>query len=313
MKPFSLLVKPAGSDCNLVCPYCFYRGKPQGRMTDALLKRMLESFNALPFLDRAVCFQGGEPLLMGEDFFRKAAEYAEGGIRFSLQTNATLVTESLAEFFAREDWLIGVSPHWHGYEAAQKGRAGYDRLVAAGCAVNVVRLVTKADVAEPEKLYHFLRDELGSFNQQYIECADPEPFALDGAEWGEFLRRLFDEWRRCGDERRVSVRNFDTIVSRLALGREDTCQFGDDCRHYLVVDWNGDVYPCDFHVEPEWRLGNLFEQSWEELIESPKEIAFGRRKRGSFDCPRVKGRFDAAYRSFFSYAEPQLADLLATL
>ena len=117
MRPFSLLVKPTGADCNLACPYCFYRpgraripAAPPSRMSDAILERMLTTYRALPIAEHAVAFQGGEPLLMGEDFFRRAAELGEG-VSFSVQTNATLVTDSLARFFAEAGWLVGVSPH----------------------------------------------------------------------------------------------------------------------------------------------------------------------------------------------------------
>ena len=112
MRPFSLLVKPAGADCNLACPYCFYRpgraripAAPQdgraraprapSRMSDTILERMLTTYCALPIAEHAVAFQGGEPLLMDEFFFRRAAELGEG-VSFSVQTNATLVTDSLA-------------------------------------------------------------------------------------------------------------------------------------------------------------------------------------------------------------------------
>lgn len=322
MREFSLLVKPAGSACNLTCPFCFYRGHGEvAPMSEAVLERMLTTYRELPISSHAVAFQGGEPLIMGENFFRRAAQLGEG-IDFSLQTNATLVTPSLAAFFAEKEWLLGVSPHWRMNEVKRlgeggeksvdfaAGRKGYDMLVKAGASVNVLQLITKHNVHEPEALYHFIRDELKCNWHQYIECTAPAPFAITGEEWGEFLCRLFDEWKKCGDERRVSVRLFDSVVSQLVRGVPTMCNFSNDCRNYLVVERNGDVYPCDFHVVPELKLGNILENSWEELVESDLYKSFGARKRLFPDCPRNKGTLDIGWQRFFEHAVPYLKTLI---
>lgn len=322
MREFSLLVKPAGSACNLNCPYCFYRGHGEvAPMSDAVLERMLSTYRALPLAQHAVAFQGGEPLIMGEAFYRRAAEFGDG-IDFSLQTNATLVTESLAKFFAEKNWLVGVSPHWRMSEVEKMGggggdfaagRKGYDELVKAGVAVNVLQLITKNNVHEPEALYHFVRDELKSNWQQYIECTAPAPFAITGEEWGEFLCRLFDEWVKEGDEHTVSVRLFDSVVSQLVRGVPTMCNFATDCRNYLVVERNGDVYPCDFHVVDELKLGNVMTHSWEELLSSPIYTSFGLRKRAFPDCPRNRGELDVGWKRFFEHALPHLKKLVRDL
>ena len=332
MREFSLLVKPAGSACNLACPYCFYRGHGEvAPMSDAVLERMLTTYRALPIAQHTVAFQGGEPLIMGERFFRRAAKLGDG-IDFSVQTNATLVTESLAAFFAEKDWLVGVSPHWRrsvprcvspaagkgGLESAagethrgtESGLAGYRTLVAAGTPVNVLQLITAENVHEPEALYHYIRDELGCKWHQYIECTDPKPYAITGEQWGEFLCRLFDEWRKEGDEHTVSVRLFDSVVSQLVRGVPTMCNFASDCRNYLVVERNGDVYPCDFHVIPELKLGNVMTHTWEELLDSPVYANFGLRKRQFPDCPRNRGTLDVGWQRFFAHAVPYLKTLI---
>lgn len=317
MREFSLLVKPAGSACNLKCPFCFYRGHGDvAPMSEAVLERMLTTYRALPIAQHAVAFQGGEPLIMGEDFFRRAAQLGEG-IEFSVQTNATLVTPSLARFFAENDWLLGVSPHWRMNEnkgetkdCEPAGLVGYRTLVNAGVNVNILQLITKNNVHEPEALYHFIRDELGSNWHQYIECTAPAPFAITGEEWGEFLCRLFDVWRKCGDERRVSVRLFDSVVSQLVRGVPTMCNFSNDCRNYLVVEMNGDVYPCDFHVVPELKLGNVMTHSWEELLSSEIYTTFGARKRLFPDCPRNRGTLDVGWQRFFAHAVPHLTKII---
>lgn len=317
MRGFSLLVKPAGDACNLACPYCFYRGHGgidgARRMSEATLERVLSSYREIPLPSHDIAFQGGEPLLMGEDFFRRAAEFGEG-IGFSVQTNATLVTPSLAKFFAEADWLIGVSPHWNMKDKSEKatseGEKGYWRLVEAGVKTNILQLITKKNVNEPEALYYYIRDELKCNWQQYIECTEPAGFAITGEEWGEFLCRLFEVWRKEKDEHRVSVRLFDSIISQLVNGVPTMCNFGRDCRNYLVIEANGDVYPCDFHVRPEFKLGNILVNSWETLIESPRYTAFGERKRNFPDCPRNRGTLDVGWQRFFVHAVPYFRKLL---
>lgn len=339
MAPYSLLVKPAGADCNLACRYCFYRKNsslypraPHPRMTEATLAELLRQYP-----EGAIAFQGGEPTLMGEDFFRKADELGGGRIAFSLQTNGTLVTPSFARFLAERDWLVGVSvdgpealhnPNRGGFDAV---RRGYDALVSTGAKVNTLTLVNKDNVHSAAAIYRFLRDEWGSLNHQYIECVAPASHAISGDEWGGFLMELFDAWFFDGDARRVSVRLFDSIVARLAFGRPDVCQFAADCRNYLVVEWNGDVYPCDFHVGEEYRLGNIREQRLDDMFRSEKFAAFGRRKREwaakcnmceflpfcMGDCPKNRdpGTRESAmcpgYRRFFAHALPRLRQLLA--
>ena len=314
MRPFSLLVKPAGADCNIDCPYCFYRPKaslhpvPHPRMDAAVLERMMATYTALPMASHAIAFQGGEPLLAGLDFFRRAAALGPG-VDFSIQTNAILADPETARFLADGKWLVGVSPHFR----SAAFRKGYDTLVSAGAAVNVLQLVTREIAGDPAGTYHYIRDDLKCLNHQYIECTWPERHAVGAREWGDFMIGVFDEWYRCGDVHRVSVRTFDSIVSELVLGHPTLCSFSGDCRHYLVVEANGDVYPCDFYVEPALRLGNVMENTWEEMLSSPKYAAFGARKRSHADCPRNRDRLDEGWRRFYAHALPFLKQVAATL
>ena len=303
-RPFSLLLKPAGADCNLSCPYCFYRGNPvsggrKARMDAALAERIVSSYLELPFMEHRVAFQGGEPLLAGEDFFRRVAA-AGRGASFSVQTNATLVTDSMASFFAEEGWLVGVSPHG----MTKAFREGYDRLVGSGASVNVLQLVTKENVGEPERLYLSTRDGLGCMHHQYIECTAPAEFAVSSAEWGAFLTRLFDFWVSEDDVGKVHIRLFDSIAAQLSTGEPEMCQFADDCRHHLVVETDGKVYPCDFFVREDLCLGDAGCQPWEEIASSPAYAAFGRLKRGHPDCPRNAHSLDDGYATFFAHALP---------
>lgn len=349
MNDFSLLVKPSGADCNLACEYCFYRpaGKLHAtahpRMAKSTLRRMLETYLALPLAHPAVAFQGGEPLLAGEEFFREAAAIAARlgrQVDFSVQTNGTLITPSLAEFFAAEGWLAGVSVDgpaalhdrfrrdFVGAGSHAAVRRGLDRLREAGADYNLLTLVTIANADAPEAVYRHLRDDLGGNFLQFVECTDPAPHAVSAEAWGEFLCRIYDVWRADRDERRVSVRLFDTLILKLLGGPANACPFAEDCRAYFVVEADGSIFPCDFHVQPEWRLGDVFHDDWRALVASPRYAEFGRRKaqvpsacgecphyalcRG--DCVRNRGadgrsRLCAGWRRFFDHALPGLESL----
>ena len=298
MTPFSLLVKPVGARCNLACDYCFYLDKaalyPNGpaQMPDAVLARMFESYLSLPFDSFSIAFQGGEPLLAGLTFFRRAdtlaKQFLPGGCRLtlSIQTNATLMTREAARFFADEGWLVGVSMDGpaevhDAHRRTPDGRGthadvlrGIEALRDAGCEYNVLTLVTAANVREPERIYRYVRDELGGKWQQYTDHLE----SVTTRQWDRFLVGVLDTWLADGDAGRVSVRNIDAALSYARIGRTDQCIFADQCDGHVVVERNGDIYPCDFFVSPGTRLGNIMESDWRELRESPMAQSFAARK-----------------------------------
>jgi uncharacterized protein len=317
-------------------------------MPREVLRKAIKKYLAAPVGSHAVAFQGGEPLLMGEAFFREVAELEQGGpaVFHSVQTNGTLLTPGLAEFFAEGRWLLGVScdgpaavHDLYRKDAAGNGShaavlRGLALLDGARAEYNILTLVSKANVHEPEATYRYVRDELHCNFHQYIECTDPATYAVTAEEWGEFLCRLFDCWCE-NDTRRVSVRLFDALIAKLALGRCVSCSGAADCRQYLVVDWNGDVYPCDFFVGPEFKLGNVMTDNWQAMLGSAAYKQFGlrkqRRARACSEClylslcqgDCVKNRIgfasgaDAAapsclcagWRMFFEHAMPRLRAL----
>ena len=308
VKPFSLLVKPACADCNLRCEYCFYLGHAslypetvKHRMSESVLERMISSFMATQQPQHAIGWQGGEPTLMGVDFFKRATffqeKYGRSGsvVSNGLQTNGTLLDDEFGRHLAQYNFLVGVSldgpPEVHDrYRTYVDGRGahadvmrGIDVLRRNHVDFNVLTLVSQSNVRKPRDIYHYLCDQ-GFLFHQYIECVefsgegDLKPYAVKGEEWGDFLCGIYDEWIKA-DTRRVSVRLFDSILTILVDGVANTCSLGRDCRQYFVVEHNGDVYPCDFFVDRELTLGNVMDGEWEEFAASPIYEAFGQRKR----------------------------------
>ena len=160
---------------------------------------------------------------------------------------------------------------------------GMDRLKRHNVAFNTLTLVNEANVTKPEEVYGYLCDN-GSLHHQYIPCVEPDenrdvlPFSTSDKEWGEFLCRLFDVWYP-SDTRRVSIRLFDAILALLVDNVRNVCHFGMDCRQYFVVEYNGDVFPCDFFVEKRLKLGTILENSWTMMQQSPIYAHFGGQKR----------------------------------
>jgi len=319
---FSLLIKPASADCNLRCEYCFYLDHSNlypdvkvHRMTDKVLERMIESYYATPQPLYSFVWQGGEPLLMGESFFSLVTDlqmaYGRPGFNVSnsIQTNATLITDRFAKMFKACNFLTGVSLDGPAdfHDAARTDRSGIgshaqvikgiETLRRNEAEFNILTLVSKYNINHPVVIYDYLVKDIGAKFLQFIECVELDengglpPYCISAGEWGEFLCRIFDRWYQ-SDTREISVRLFDTIIAKLVTGQDICCTSGRDCRQYFVVEYNGDVYPCDFHVLPELKLGNVLTHTWEEMAESQAYKDFGLRKSNVHDacqiCPCFK-------------------------
>lgn len=282
---FSLLIKPVSLDCNLRCSYCFYLpkaelfGRQAHRMTPEVLEKVTRDYLSLPMETHTFGWQGGEPTLAGLDFFREAVSVQRsarrgGAIQNVLQTNGTLLDDDWGSFLHEAGFLVGISIdgpaslhdrfrlHEDGRGSHTDVLRGLEILKRHRIEHNVLTLVSAANREHPVEVYRYLRDELGLRYHQYIDCVEFGrdgtllPYSLRPGQWGRFLCSVFDEWYP-RDTHTVSIRLFDSIVSRLATGIPTICPMGGDCRHYLVIEHNGDLYPCDFHVRPETLLGNI--------------------------------------------------------
>jgi uncharacterized protein len=331
--PFSLLVKPTSADCNLRCRYCFYLEKsmlypdtPTHRMSAAVLERLVSSYMATEQPVYSFAWQGGEPTLMGLEFFREVIRIERkngrsgSAIANSLQTNAVLVDDDFARYLARHRFLVGVSldgpRDLHDEARRTRGGDGTHELAMRGVAalkrngaeINVLTAVHASHRGRGGDVYRWLV-ESGFGYQQYIPIVEfdrdglPLPYSIRPEDWGEFLCQVFDQWIR-GDTARVSVRLFDSVLARMVNGVATICTMGSDCRGYYLVEHNGDIYPCDFFAEPGWRLGNVGETEWSDLQRSAARRKFGAAKSAldpacarcrflelcAGDCPRNRRR-----------------------
>jgi len=323
---FHVMTKPRGAICNLDCDYCFYLRKEdlyQGssfRMDEQTLESYVRQYIAdqrAPEVNFA--WQGGEPTLMGLDFFRRALahqkKYACTGMRIenALQTNGTLLDDAWCTFFAENRFLIGISldgpREAHDFYRKDKGGAPtFDRVLRAirllkkhHVDFNILTCVSAANVEQPLEVYHILRDEIGAKYMQFIPIVERENAtgfqegtaltqrSITGEQYGRFLISIFDEWLR-RDVGRVFVQMFDTALGRWLGAPGGLCVFQETCGLALALEHNGDVYSCDHFVEPRYRLGNLLETPLTELVGSVQQKQFGLDKRESLprycrECP----------------------------
>ncbi len=323
---FLVLAKPRGAICNLDCDYCFYLRKEElykgssFRMSDETLENYTRQYIAAQRVSEVnFAWQGGEPTLMGVDFFRRAVMYQKKYMRSgmcienALQTNGTLLDDEWCKFFAENRFLIGISldgpREAHDFYRRDKGGAPTFKRVLHAVQLlkkykidfNILTCVSAANVEQPLEVYRFLRDEIGVQYMQFIPIVEREnatgfqegtaltPRSITGEQYGRFLISIFDEWLR-RDVGKVFVQMFDTALGRWLGAPGGLCVFQETCGLALAMEHNGDVYSCDHFVEPRHRLGNLLEMPLTELVGSVQQKQFGIDKRESLprycrECP----------------------------
>lgn len=318
-----VIAKPIGPLCNLSCDYCFYLRKDslyaadeQWRMSDETLEAYVKQYieaQAAAVEEIAFAFQGGEPTLLGIDFFRQAVElqkrHCPPGKRIhnSLQTNCILLDDRWCEFLAENDFLVGVSIDGPGqlhdkYRHDKAGRGTFDRVVEAvellkkhGVEFNTLTCINGHNAQRPKKVYRFLRD-LGIEFMQFIPIVERMPgveiFGDQGnqqpdelvsrrsvhpGQFGRFLCELFDQWV-AEDVGRVFVRDFDQALAAWVGVGADLCVYTKQCGRATAIEHNGDLYSCDHFVDAGHKLGNIHQASISELANSPRQEQFARHK-----------------------------------
>jgi uncharacterized protein len=328
-RSFHVMVKPRGPVCNLDCGYCYYLSKERlypgsdFRMPDDVLESFTRQYiEAQRVPEVTFGWQGGEPLLMGIDFFRRAIElqgrYRRPGMRLvnSIQTNGVLLDDAWCRFFRRHDFLVGLSldgpRELHDAYRRDKGGAPTFERVMRGAALlqehqvafNVLTTVHAANAGHPLEVYRFIRDELGAEFIQFIpivqrhnetgfqEGTELTDRSVTGRQYGDFLIAIFDEWVR-HDVGRVFVQIFDVALAAWMGQRPGLCVFEETCGLGLAMEHNGDLYACDHFVEPRYRLGNIQETPLAELVVSERQRRFGLSKRDGL--PRVCRECDVRF------------------
>jgi uncharacterized protein len=317
----TILIKPASGSCNLNCDYCFYADIMQHRTVNNYGVMTLETLEqivkqAFEYADRYVgfAFQGGEPTLVGLNFYEQLmgyiTKYNKNNIKvsLSLQTNGINIDREWAEFFYRNNFLIGISVDGpkelhnlnrkdrEGEGTFHKVQRALQILRSQGVAFNVLCVVTNAITRHTEKVYHFFKKQDINYIQ-FIPCLDPmedipgsTKYALLPEEYGRFLCSLFDLWYQ--DFMRgasISIRMFDNILYLLLGEPPESCDMNGVCNVNSVIEGDGSVYPCDFYVLDQHLLGNIHNNSFDELRSSKaaKDFVQNSYQRNE-ECTRCK-------------------------
>jgi uncharacterized protein len=307
---FQVFAKPAGSNCNLMCRYCYYLEKehlypksgPFRMPSDLLEEYIIQHIDASP--DEVIRFSwhGGEPTVLGLEFFQKIValqrkhQPADRRIANGMQTNGTLLDEEWCRFLAAERFAVGLSldgpREMHDqYRITRDGRPtfertmlGYEFLRRHRVSTDILCVVNSQNVRFPAEVYRFFKQIEATYvtflplvEQQADTKAGVSPDSVPAESWGAFLCAVFDEWVN-GDIGRIKVQIFEE-AARTAFGQEHSlCIFRPVCGDIPVVEHNGDFYSCDHYVDAEHRLGNIRETPLVELLESPEQRAFGNAK-----------------------------------
>ena len=329
-------------------------------MSEAVLEELIKQLMGQPQEEISIGWQGGEPTLMGLPFFSKAIDlegrYGKGKVFGNgLQTNGVLLDSAWARFFRKYNFLVGLSldgpAHIHDhYRRMQGGQGSWSRvadkarmLLDAGVSVNALTVVNDYSAGFPEEIYASHKD-LGLAYMQFIPCVetDPEnperaaPFSVSAEDYGAFLCKVFDLWMAdfVNGTPTTSIRFFESLLFIYAGLPPSECTLQDECGQYVVVEHNGDVYACDFFVEPGWKLGNILENQLADMLNSPKQFDFGKRKsdlpppckgckwlslcRGGCTKDRLRdphnGNFNhlcAAFKMFFAHTDAAFKCLVA--
>jgi len=312
---FHLLAKPTGAACNLGCKYCFFLSKKDlypgssFRMSDELLEAYIHQYmDAQKIPHVTIAWQGGEPTLMGLDFFRRSIlyqqKYKRPGmvIQNTMQTNGTLLDDEWCEFFSQNNFLIGLSldgpRRLHdAFRVDKAGRPTFDRVMRAARLLkkhkvefNILTTVHAANGDHPLEVYRFLRDDLGARFIQFIPIVERDndtgfqegdkvtDRSVKAEQYGRFLIDIFDEWVK-GDVGRIFVQIFDVALAAWSGVPPGICVFSETCGTAMVLEHNGDMYSCDHFVEPKYLLGSIKEKSMAILASCEKQRKFGLDKR----------------------------------
>jgi len=345
-----------------------YKGDGQKDfMSDDLLEHYIKEYISAQTTEEVqFCWHGGEPLLRERAFYEKALKlqghYAQGHkIDNVIQTNGYLINDDWARFFAQHHFLVGVSidgpKEFHdGYRISAGGKPTWERVMKGieclnryNVEWNAMAVVNNLNADHPLEFYRFFK-QIGCKFIQFTpiverivahadgrHLANPQdthdwtltPFSVTPHQWGSFLCTLFDEWVH-NDVGEIFVQMFDSTLANWMGVTPSVCSLAKDCGHAGVMEHNGDIYSCDHFVFPEYKLGNIRENTIVELMYGEKQKSFGRMKQGSLpeqcqkcewlfacngECPRNRfmkttlgerglNYLCGGYHKFFEHAAP---------
>lgn len=367
MPPINILLKPASGLCNLRCGYCFYHDEMQNRthenygiMSEEVLEAVIQK--TLAFADEmcGISFQGGEPTLAGLSFFETVAAFQKKhnkkGLNVSnaIQTNGIGLTQDWARFFVRNRFLVGLSldgikSSHDDFRKDANGDGTFSRVKDTAflfdqnrVEYNILTVVNAKTAINIERIYRFYQRSDFRF-LQFIACLDPigetpgqREYSLTPEIYGKFLCDLFDLWYEdLMQGKQPYIRSFENYIGILCGWTAESCDMRGVCGMQYVVEADGSVYPCDFYMLDEFRLGNLLTDDFPELDRRRQEIGFiqksEERSSNCMSCrwftlcrggcmrhrfiqgTELQNYFCQSYQRFFDYAAERMIKIAEAL
>ncbi|UCZ52490.1 anaerobic sulfatase maturase [Bacillus shivajii] len=352
--------KTVSESCNLACDYCYYsrcNGKPKKNdiIAEDVLEKFIQEYMALSNGAVSFAWQGGEPLLAGFDFFKRVvylqAKYAPRNtiIANSIQTNGTLINKEWAAFFKQYNFLVGISldgpKHINdarrttgsGKGSFESVMKGINYLKENNVDFNILTVIHEGNVSKSKELMDFYQLE-GFRHIQFIPCMDfqshevdkPGNYLITPKQYGDFLCNIFDVWYNDGHPT-ISIRFFDNLLANYLNREPELCTHRKECPKMVVFEKNGDAYPCDFFLHEDFRLGNIKEDRFLDILDNKTYDHFlknkaslpGECKKCDFlhlcygGCPRNRNGslivqesdvdyFCESYKKIYSYAHERM-------
>ncbi|MDP3387043.1 MAG: anaerobic sulfatase maturase [Eubacteriales bacterium] len=374
MRNLSVLIKPMSGMCNLNCDYCFYQDEIRNRsegnyamMNDETMKAIVQkAFHHSKGGKISFCFQGGEPMLAGVEYYKKFVALVRAGVEknqiidYSIQTNGTILNEDWINFFKENQFLVGVSLDGelsqHDYFRKYINGEGsfvdvmktIDLMMKNDIPVNALAVITNQNVSRARQTYDFLKCHNLTF-MQFIPVIDSfrqshqgkglRRFSISPKEYEGFLKNLFDAWYKdIMDEKTVSIRLFENVLMMMMGYEPESCDMKGHCSIQYVIESNGNVYPCDFYCLDEYRIGNINQDSFEDLSKAVKGMLFVKESYNQAQvCVSCKWRvlcrggcrryremagvqngtnlfkYCQSYRKFFEYSYPRFNEIVKVI
>ena len=294
--PIGVMWKTVSEDCNLACDYCYYSrvggkiGPKINRIDSEILEKFIREYMELSNGQASFAWQGGEPLLAGLDFFKEVvslqAKYAPSNTNISnaIQTNGMLLNREWAHFFKTYNFLVGVSIDGpkeiqDSRRVTRSGNGSYDRVMKGiqtlrdtNVDFNILTVIHEGNVQRAAELMEFYHKE-GFRYVQFIPCMDfraqevhkSPRYLITPEEYGQFLCDAFDVWYNDGNPT-MSIRFFDNVLSVYLQQEAEICTHRSICPTTIVLEQNGDAYPCDFYIHDTYKIGNVGTSSLQDIL-----------------------------------------------
>lgn len=288
MNSISILIKPSSSICNIKCKYCFYLDESKNRtienngiMNERVMRKIIDKVIDSSYDNILFSFQGGEPTIAGLDYFKSFIDYLnfknnnERRVNYSIQTNGLLIDNEWCNLFKYNDFLIGLSfdimenihnkyrtginNKEHTYNKVLNTKLLLDKFEIK---YNILTVLTSELSKFPKEVYKNIKI-LDIKYTQFIPCLselyNDLEHSIKPKDFAYFYKEIFTLWKKDFlDGLYYSIQFFDNIIPLIGgFFTPMTCGINGICHNQIVIESNGDIFPCDFYCLDKYNIGNI--------------------------------------------------------